>query len=497
MSYIIKAFSWSFASKIIDSLIKFVSVPLLLTYFGKLEYGLLSLAISINAYLQLLDMGVNTGAIKYFSEWLERGMREEVNTVARTSITFYGLIGFVNSIFLVLVAYFGLGVFSLSFSQQELFKSILLLLAGFSIINWATSVFNQLLIADGEIAFIQKINLFKSIINLIIVYLTIQLNWSLLTYFFWYTFVNSITLIPFYILSKRKFLIKSILPGTNWTGFKQILAYSMSILAIAIFQMSAVKLRPIVLSIFSNGGVHLVADFRILETITIFVISIGGSFITIFLPKASRLIVNKDQQKIEDFVYNGTLYTSIICTFLCVPFILCAEEVLEIYVGEEYVYLSNWLVLWVLTILFYLHNSPVSSLVLSTGKTKMLVYSSAFSCIISLVINALYAQKLGIGAAIIGYTIYIAIQMSFYYFYFNTKILKLNSLTIFVSFLKPAGIGLIVAGVVYLINFEPMDSILINVFLKLFLWIIIYVTALIVLRIIDLKVLLKEFSKNK
>ena len=55
--YVAKAFLWGFFSRVIMAVIQFVSVPILLSNFGKVDFGIIVLATSINAYIQLLDMG--------------------------------------------------------------------------------------------------------------------------------------------------------------------------------------------------------------------------------------------------------------------------------------------------------------------------------------------------------------------------------------------------------------------------------------------------------
>ena len=64
--YFLSSFFWSTFSKVLNALFGFVSVPLLLGYFGKAEYGLLSIATACNGYMHLMDLGMNTGAIKFF-----------------------------------------------------------------------------------------------------------------------------------------------------------------------------------------------------------------------------------------------------------------------------------------------------------------------------------------------------------------------------------------------------------------------------------------------
>lgn len=491
--YVLQSFIWGFASKLLDAGIKFISIPLLLSYFGENDFGLITLAISVNAYMQLLDMGVNTGAIKFFSEWISQKRFNLLDSTARTSISFYGIIGLINTVLLVLFAFFGMGVFAISPDQQEVLKSLFLILAVFATLNWSTGVFSQLLTANHNIQYVKRVELFKSLANLLVIVLTIKLEWNLQVYFILFCVANSFIVIPNYVKARKSNLISGFLPKTDWKNFRVIFKYSLAIIAMGVFQMSATKLRPVVLGIFAPDATSTLVEYRVMETITLFIISIAGMFVTIFLPMTTKLILAKDQKRINHFVYNSTLSTSIISAFLCFPFIVSGKEILEVYVGENYVSLYPWLCLWIVTILFYIHNSPVSSLVLSSGKTKMLVLSSAIACIISLIINALGAVLFGVGSAVIGYTVYIIIQMSFYYFYFNTKILKLNSWKVFKAFILPTCLAGASLGAVKLIDFD-YGNIWINMMTKIFLWIGLFLILLFItntLNITEIKRMIK------
>jgi O-antigen/teichoic acid export membrane protein len=106
-SYYSRSFFWGVISKIIDALVKFITIPLLLQYFGKENYGILTLAIATNAYMHILDLGINTGAIKYFSQWISEKNTELIEKVARSSLTFYFYIGFINSLLLIALGVWG------------------------------------------------------------------------------------------------------------------------------------------------------------------------------------------------------------------------------------------------------------------------------------------------------------------------------------------------------------------------------------------------------
>lgn len=492
--YVAKSFIWGGFSKMISAIIQFISVPLLLSNFGEVDFGLIVLATSINAYMKLLDMGVGTGAVKYFSEWIGSKDYKRLDSVARTSISFYGIVGLINALVLVVIAYWGLSMFSLEDDQIPAMRNMFFILAFFSVINWSSSVFNQLLIANEQMFIVQQVNIVRSFLGFAVVGITLWLNWTITSYFFAFTLANTLVLIPFYLQSKKHKLVQSFVPARDWKNFSVILKYSMAIIAMGLFQMSAVQLRPIVLSIFSTEGIQIVTDFRILETITLFVISIGGMFTSIFMPKTTKLLLEDNKDNIANFIYTATKYTSIVIVSLCIPIILSSRELLVFYVGEDYIDLSVWLDLWIFFIIFGLHNSPVASLVLSTGKTKMLVFSSAIACIISLIINAALTPRYGVGAAVIGYVIYIIIQMSFYYFYFNNHVLGLKSLKIFKSFIVPTLLGFFSAFIVWCLGIS-FDTLIVQIFVKTMLWFLLYGGFLFIFRLIPLN-LFKTFFKN-
>lgn len=484
--YFAGSFMWVVIAKISDASVKFFTIPLLLNYFGKDTYGILILAISTNAYMDLLDMGINTGAIKYFSQWIGEKKYNLIHTVSRTSMSFYLIIGIINSLILLLLATFGKHLFNVTDLQFSVLQKMFLILSVYCIINWATSIFNQLLIADEKIQFLQYVNIGKSVFNFLLIIISIQFHFSLVTYFLLFLTVNSIVLVPYYLKAKQANLIRSFIPGFDWHNFKPILIYSIAIFAMSIFQFTATQSRPLVLGIFNTTGSAILTEYRIIEVFPLFIISIGGMILTILLPVTSKFVNQNNQDKIAEMAYKGTIFTSILVSLLCFPIIINSRDILTLYVGHEYAFLAPWLNLWVITIILYLHNSPVASLVLSTGKTRMLVYSSATACVVSIIINAILCQYFGAGSAVIGYFIYILIQMSFYYLYFNKKILNLRSLQVFKSFFIPTALAVVSTVPVYLIHLNSITRFQ-NIIFKSSLWLLLFVGFLISLKVINIK----------
>ena len=138
------------------------------------------------------------------------------------------------------------------------------------------------------------------------------------------------------------------------------------------------------------------------------------------------------------------------------PFMVGAKEILSAYVGAEYGYLSVWLLLWCVTVLFQIHTTPGNSLILAYGKTKVLVYTSAFACVLSMVINAFLCRYYGVGSAVIGYFVYVLIVIGSYYVAYYRRLLHLSCGKMLTSFLRPTVLSLAALALACLIPYDSL-----------------------------------------
>ena len=414
-NYYFSSFFWSTFQKVLTAIIGFVSTPLLLGYYGKAEFGVLSIATACNGYMHLLDLGMNTGAVKFFSQWKTENKTDLIERVARTNISFYGIIAILNIVGLIALAFFGKSLFSVSDEEFGLLRTCLLIIAVFNIFSWATTTFNQLLIANMQMAYTMKIQSIIAVLKAMLIAAVFVFDLTITQYFFFLTFLVTLLLVPYIIECKRLKLINNLVPAFYWRDFKVVLVFSLSIFALSLFQTTATQSRPIILSIFADDGAKTVADFKIIEVIPAFIITVCGTFSGIFLPKTSALIAKGNQEEISKFAYKWTTFTTVIANGLCFPCIIGGGNILTAYVGSDFSYLTIWMVIWVATILLQVHSTPLNALVLATGKTKIMVYVSATACIISIIINSFLVKYYNVGSAVIGYLVYIIINLMSWY----------------------------------------------------------------------------------
>lgn len=499
-NYYVKSLSWSIIQKVLSALFGFISTPLLLGVYGKADYGILSIATACNGYLSLLDLGMNTGAVRFYSIWRKEGCNETINHVARTNITFYSIIALVNVILLLLLAWFGEPLFSISQEEFSTLRVCLYILTIFSLFNWLTTVFNQLLIADKQMTFTMQMNCLSLVARASLLVAVFKLNLSLTTYFFFLTACVSFLIVPYAWKCLHDKLLDSIIPATYWTEFKPVVLFSLSIFALSMFQVTATQSRPIILSMFAENGATCVTDFSIISVFPTLIITIGGTFTGIFLPKTSEMVALGDYYIISTFAYKWTKYTSVFINYLTIPFVLCSSELLSAYVGEEYVSVSIWLVIWCFTVLIQMHTTPANALVLAYGKTKLLVITTSVACVLSVLLNMLLAPKLGVGSAVISYFIYVVVIIGLYYLYYYKKLLDLSRLKMIKSFIIPTILALASFVIIYIIpfRFDLFDftnkriSYLMICFAKTIMWVIAYTLLLLGTRALTVK----EFSNR-
>src|SRR5690606_3481124 len=124
----------------------------------------------------------------------------------------YAVIGLINSLLLVLLAFFGDHIFTVTEDQFGELRTAMLILALFSVFNWISTAFSQLLISDQRIAYVQRLLIITNLLKLGVIYITISVELSFGQYFLLLTAATSWLVIPLALEAKQRELLKSVAP---------------------------------------------------------------------------------------------------------------------------------------------------------------------------------------------------------------------------------------------------------------------------------------------
>ena len=83
----------------------FYLTPIIIQGLGTVAYGLWSLITTITNYYGLVDFGIGVATSKYFSQYIALGERQQLVSVAKSSIKLYSLLGVFILLLAVLVGY--------------------------------------------------------------------------------------------------------------------------------------------------------------------------------------------------------------------------------------------------------------------------------------------------------------------------------------------------------------------------------------------------------
>lgn len=425
---------WGTIYNIVNGVYGFVSVPMLINYFGKAEYGLIGLAMSVNVYLRLMDLGFNSTNVRFFSAWLAKKEFTKTLQMFQTSLAFYGSIGLLNALILFVVSLFSQQLFHLEPEQDAILRNLLYILMISAIVSWYSSCFDQLIRATENVGWIQKRSFIPKLSQIIVLFLTVWGHFGIELYFMLTTF-SMFLIIPLSVKKIRKetpFI--RFMPKWNFPILKEILPYCLNIFSFSIFQFSFYNLRPVFLGI--QGTVESVADFRVLNGVISLITLFAGSFMGALLPSASKIVATGNKEAYYRIAYDGTKYISIVLCFCIFGMMTVGVDVIKLYVGYDYLYLIPWFYLWLLCILGN-HNQAMSSLLLSGSDIRALSYSTMAASVVGLILSWVLIPRFQVGGVVLGFCAYMLIQMLFYYFYYYPRKMNINSCRMFLYSLLP------------------------------------------------------------
>ena len=133
----------SYVSIFITLVIGFIYTPILLNMLGKSEYGLYSLAATLLAYLNILDMGLGNTIIRYLSENRVTGDKEKESIYNGFFLILYIIIGLMTLLIGIVINSYIDDLFSNTLTLEELdkFHSMVLIIVVSLACSFPLSVF--------------------------------------------------------------------------------------------------------------------------------------------------------------------------------------------------------------------------------------------------------------------------------------------------------------------------------------------------------------------
>ncbi|QTA79111.1 Putative polysaccharide biosynthesis protein [Desulfonema limicola] len=350
-------------------LLAFIATPIIVHSFGNERYGLWSIAMSITGYYGILDIGIRTTVIKYFSQYAETKDYRMSNLLFNTVLASYI---FIIPILLIIVFILTANVkyiFNISESLIDETKSLLYIISLNFWMAAAGNLFRSIVASLRKFVLQNTINTVYSILRNIFIIAILKLGYGLIATALVVLFIDlmiNITYIIFvfkycsYLEIKRKYI--------QFKEMKHIYVFAFYDLLRHISGIVLGKTDIILIGIFLN--VRLAAFYSIAESLIRYLAQIPKGLRATLLPFSSKLDAHKEYDSLKKMALIMPKYTMSFFMLTYLAAILYGQQFLDLWIGPGYELSYEIMIILIMVKAISMSQSMLTHIVVGMGDNK-------------------------------------------------------------------------------------------------------------------------------
>lgn len=364
--------------------------PFLIETLGQTSYGLYTIAISLIT-LFMLDFGLGAAISKYISEYIVKKAYDQIAQLLGMIYKLYLLIDFILAIVLITL-YMVLGsIFTgLTSSELEIFRTIFVIVAIFTVLSFPFLSLNGILIANESFQALKLFELFQKVMTLLLMLIFLLLNQDLFTLILIHAIIGIVVIILkiLYISKFTKITIQ--FKTNNHQLIKTVFRVSIWATIIAISERLMFTLSPSILGIVSTTS--MIALFGVASAIEGYLYVVANAINGFFLPKITRIYQqeNAKDNMFHLFVKLGRLQLIVILLVFS-GFVILGQSFIKLWIGEPYQGVYYLAIMLMLPSIFYFPQELGNQALMVNNKLKL----QSYVFIIMAIINVILAFILG------------------------------------------------------------------------------------------------------
>ncbi|MDR0844542.1 MAG: oligosaccharide flippase family protein, partial [Tannerella sp.] len=218
----------SYVSIGLNSFIGLIYTPYMLRMMGQSEYGLYSLAVSIIAYLTILDLGFGNAIVRYTAKFRAENKQKEQSEMFGMFLILYSVIS-VITLLLGAVLYFNAGgLFDETMNSEEVQTvRIMLILMLFNLaVTFPMSIWGSIISAYEQFVFRRMVGLIRIILNPLVMVLLLMYSYRAIAMVVVTTLFNLTTLLINWWYCKNRLNIQIRFAKVKWGFLREVSIYS-------------------------------------------------------------------------------------------------------------------------------------------------------------------------------------------------------------------------------------------------------------------------------
>ncbi|MGJ0334209.1 oligosaccharide flippase family protein [Aliarcobacter cryaerophilus] len=399
-----KGVSYSYIRQIITLITGIVSLPLLLNYFGTINYGIWILIVGLAGYINSISFGIPSAMTTLVAK---TSNLNEKYQILKKSFYLLGIISFVFLSFFIFVLYFNDTwiIYLLGNIDEEfipLTKNMFILFVIFTLIKLPLNLYMQFF-TGMNIIYISEVYQIATVIIgfvtvLIVVYLDLGILIFVLLWLVGQVIVNVISVLHVFIKYNYLNIEEKSLQSVN---YNDIIKSGFAFFQVGIAASLVWSTDNLVISHFLSP--ELVTPYSIAFKIFTYIFIFSAIINGVIGPMYGNAYANNDWDSIRKFTSTIHKLLPIIGAYVWISLIFFAKEVIILWTGKEEAF-GGYLLVFSLGLYGYAlsYVNTYATLVYSlnfANKTLNIAWSEA---IINLLLSIVFIKFLGIGGVALG-----------------------------------------------------------------------------------------------
>ncbi|MBR5538511.1 MAG: oligosaccharide flippase family protein [Clostridia bacterium] len=374
--------------------------PWMVDKIGQAEYGLYTLANSLIAIF-MLDFGLGSAVSRYISKYRAEGKMKEASDISGIIYKLYIIIDLVILSVLTLVYFFLGSIYKeLTPSELEQFRTLYIIVAGYHIIAFPFSPLDGMLNAYEKFIQLKLCSLLYRVLSVVLVVAVLFFSSNVAVVIFTNVMAHLITVLVKLILSAKYVPLKPNFKASGMEIYKTLFSFTVWTTVINIMQRFTHSFAPSVLGI--TAGAIQIALYAPATTLEGYFYTLGASINGMFLPKVSRYIADKQEDKILSLMIKVGRYQSMLLGLAFIGFVCVGKEFMTLWMGEEYTHSYYLAVIILFPTLISATQQIAKTTVIAKKLIKYQAMCMTFTGVFGLLISYFLSIKIGALGVCIG-----------------------------------------------------------------------------------------------
>lgn len=311
-----------------------IYTPWMVSKIGQANYGLYTLANSLIAIF-MLDFGLSSAVSRFVAKYRAEGRQQDTNNIIGLIYKLYFIIDAVLLVVLSTVFVFVGSIYKeLTPGELQTFKILYIIVAAYQLISFPLTPANGILNAYEKFFQLKICNLAYHILSVLMVIGVLFFSSSVIAVIAATVISHLATIFAKVYVVKTTVPIKPNFKASGKNLYKTLFSFTLWTTVISIMQRFTHSFAPSVLGITSGAlEIGLYAPAVTLEG---FFFTLGQAVNGMFLPRVSKYIADKKEEKILDLMIKVGRYQAIVLGLAFIGFVCVGKDFMTLWMGKNY-----------------------------------------------------------------------------------------------------------------------------------------------------------------